>query len=178
MKAKYLLARSVSDASLDVPVDALDLPRWTFALSDLEYQQCARGHFGTGGGKLPDGRRTSINVESAGGHLAVSHYVEEVAERDHLKLVSERSDVWIFHLIHVHPTITWEMRLIPTSARSCSLRVEVSLEHPSLLLKVASALCLVPFFVKRHDAEETPHFAASLARTASPATRQGGAHTG
>ncbi len=169
MKGKYLLASSVSEAPLSVPADALDLPRWTFGLSDQEYQQCARGHFGAGGGRLPDGRRTSINVESVGGHLAVSHYVEEVSGRDHLKLVSEKSDVWIFHLIHVRPAITWEMRLIPTSARSCTLRVEVSLEHPSLLIKIASTLCLVPFFVKRHDAEETRLFAASLARTASPA---------
>jgi hypothetical protein len=169
MKGKFLLASATSEAPLGVPADALDLPGWIFGLSDQEYRECARGHFGAGGGRLPDGRRTSLNVESVGGHLAVSHYVEVASARDHIKLVSERSDVWIFHVIHIRPTVTWEMWLLPASARSCTLRVEVSLEHPSLLVRVASALSLVPHFVRRHDDEETALFAASLARTAAPA---------
>ncbi|HEY5998606.1 MAG TPA: hypothetical protein VI078_04800 [bacterium] len=166
MKRPYVLARAAHDVQLDVPAAALDIPRWLFGLSDIGYQRCARGHLGAGAGKAEDGRRTSVNVESVGGHLAVQHYVEEIAEPAHLKLVSERSDIWIFHLIHVRPRVTWEMTLIPSSERACTFHHEVCIEHPSLFIRIASFLCLVPLFVRRHDDEEAILFAASLASTA------------
>jgi hypothetical protein len=166
MKKQYLLASAVSEFPLSVSADALDLPQWLFRLSDLEYRQCANGHLGAGVSMPPGGKRTSVNVEIVGGHFAVQHYVEGISKRDHLKLVSERSDVWIFHLFHIHPRVTWEMKLIPTSGSSCIFHHEVSIEHPSLFIKIASILCLVPYFVKRHDAEETKLFAENLARTA------------
>lgn len=164
MKRQYVLARAASEVPLDMPASSLDLPQWLFGLSDLEYQECAKGHLGAGVSRLPNGKRTSVNVESVGGHLAVQHYVEEVSTANHLRLVSERSDVWIFHLIHIRPRVTWEMALVPTSERACTFQHRVSLEHPSVLIKVASMLCFVPFFVSRHDREETTLFAASLAR--------------
>jgi hypothetical protein len=149
---------------MSVPASALDLPRWFLGFSDTEYQRCSRGHWGAGMSTLPDGRRTSLNVESVGGHLAVHHYVEEISEPSHLKLVSERSDAWIFHLLRFHPRVTWEMTLVPSSVDSCIFRCTVSVEHPSLLIKVASVLTLFQHFVTRHDREETRPFAEDLAR--------------
>jgi hypothetical protein len=163
MKKQYLLASAVSEVPVNKSADALDLPRWLFRLSDLEYQRCSKGHFGSGVSTLPNGKRTSVNVESVGGHFAVQHYVEEISGRDHVKLVSERSDVWIFHFFHIHPRITWEMKLIPTSDQSCIFRDKVSIEHSSIFIKIASVLFMVPFFVRRHDEEETKLFAANLA---------------
>jgi hypothetical protein len=164
VRTPYRLAGATSEVQIDVPASALDLPSWLFSFSDTEYQNCSRGHFGAGMGTLPDGRRTSVNVESVGGHLAVQHYVEEISEPDHLLLVSEKTDAWLFHLFHVRPRVTWEMRLIPASADSCLFRCTVSVEHPSLFLKAASLLTLFQFFVERHDREETKLFAESLAR--------------
>lgn len=160
---KYILARAASEVPLRVSAESLDLPRWLFGLSDIEYQQCAKGHFGAGVSKLPNGNRTSVNVESVGGQLAVQHYIEEISKPKHLKLVSEKSDIWIFHLFHIHPTVTWEMKLVPSSDQSCTFQHAVMIEHPSFFIKIASMLSLVPFFVRRHDHEETKLFAANLA---------------
>ena len=173
MRTPYLLAGATSEVRMNVPARALDLPSWIFSLSDTEYQRCSRGHFGSGTSTLPDGRRTSVNVESVGGHLAVQHYVEEVSEPDHVKLVSRRSDAWLFHVLHIHPSVTWDMRLIPASADSCIFRCSVSVEHPSVFIKAAAFLTLFPYFVKRHDDEEAKLFAESLARrdAASAAAR-------
>ncbi len=164
MKPLHRLAGATSEVRMNVPAGALDLPRWLYGLSDSEYQHCSRGHWGAGMSTLPNGGRTSVNVESVGGHLAVHHYLEEASEPDHLKLVSERSDAWLFHLLHIHPRVTWEMRLIPTSDDSCMFRCTVSVDHPSLFIKAASLVTLFQYFVERHDHEEAKLFAENLAK--------------
>jgi hypothetical protein len=42
--------------------------------------------------RAPDDLRMSINAEILGGSLSVQHYIEEIGESDHLRLVSD-SDV-------------------------------------------------------------------------------------
>ena len=65
----------------------------------------------------PDGRRMSINVEVLGGSLIVQHYVEEVGQRDHLRLVSA-SDVFT-------PTgrtkigVIWDLRVKRIDNKTC-----------------------------------------------------------
>lgn len=170
VKTPWILAHATIDVRVDVPASSLDLPGWLFALSDAEYQRCSRCHIAAGASLSADGRRTSVNVESVGGHLAVQHYVAEISRTDHLRLVSARTDAWLFHLLHVHPKVTWEMRLLPTSPQSCIFRCAVSVEHPSVLLKAASLLTLFPFFVRRHDHDEARRFAESLAERRAPPT--------
>lgn len=70
------------------------------------------------------------------------------------------------HIIHIHPRVTWEMKLVPISDQSCLFQHKVSIGHSSALVKIASVLCLVPFFVRRHDREEARLFAASFAGSA------------
>lgn len=164
MGKSYVLAQATSEVPLNIPAIALDLPKWLFHFSDVEYRQCSKGHFGAGASTLPNGKRTSVNVESVGGHLAVQHYTEEISEPGHLKLVSERTDAWLFHLFHIRPKVTWEMKLVPTSDSSCTFQCAVSVEHPSLFIKIASVLTLFQFFVKRHDNEEAKLFAENLVK--------------
>jgi hypothetical protein len=45
-------------------------------------------HCAAGATTTPDGRRMSVNVEIPSGSLMVQHYVEEIGEPDHLRLVS------------------------------------------------------------------------------------------
>lgn len=165
MKTAYRLAGATSEVRMSVPARALDLGRWFFeCFSDAEYRRCARGHLAAGTSTAPDGRRTSVNVESVGGHLAVQHYLEEVAEPDRVKLVSERTEAWLFHLLLIHPRVTWEMTLVPASDDACIFRCTVAVEHPSFLVKAASVLTLFQWFVERHDREETRLFAEHLAK--------------
>ncbi len=167
MKRPYRLAHACIEVPLNVPATALNLPKWFFNFSDLEYRQCSKGHFGAGASVLPNGKRISVNVESVGGHFAVQHFLEEISEPSRLKLVSDRSDAWIFHVLHIHPRVTCEMKLVPTSDNSCIFQLDVSVEHPSMFIKVASVLTLFQFFVRRHDDEEARLFAQSLANGAS-----------
>ncbi len=70
----------VARATLEVPAAEVDLGSWLFALSDEEYQACARGHHGAG--VIDDERgRGMVNVESIGGNLIVQHYRPVRAER-------------------------------------------------------------------------------------------------
>ncbi len=167
MKRLHRLAGATSQVRVDAPASALDLPKWFSGFSDDEYRRCARGHFAAGMSTLPDGRRTSVNVESVGGHLAVQHYVEEVSQPDHLRLVSARTDAWIFHLFRFHPRVTWDMTVTPASDRSCVFRCTVSVEHPSIFITAASVLTLFQHFVERHDREEAKLFAENLAKHAA-----------
>ena len=164
MGKSYCLAQATSEVPLNIPAIALNLPKWLFNFSDVEYRQCSRGHFGAGASTLPNGKRTSVNVESVGGHFAVQHYMEEISEPNHLKLVSERTDAWFFHFFHIQPRVTWQMKLIPTSDNTCKFQCNVSVEHSSLFIKIASVLTLFQFFVKRHDNEEAKFFAENLAK--------------
>src|SRR5262249_19797572 len=75
-------------ATINAPIEEVDLPSWCFTLSESEYQACSPAHVAAGATTAPDGRRMSINVEFSGGVLVVQHYIEEIGEPDHLRLVS------------------------------------------------------------------------------------------
>jgi hypothetical protein len=68
--------------------EKVDIPSWCFSLPESEYQACSPAHCSAGATTAPDGRRMSINVEILGGSLMVQHYVEEIGQPDHLRLVS------------------------------------------------------------------------------------------
>src|SRR5580693_5404195 len=80
-------------AIINAPIDKIDIPAWCFGLAEQEYQGCSPAHIAAGYTTAADGRRMSINVEIIGGSLMVQHYVEEIGQPDHLRLVSS-SDVF------------------------------------------------------------------------------------
>jgi len=87
------LVESSFSATINAPIQKVDIPAWCFTLPEAEYQSCSPAHCSAGATTSPDGRRMSINVEILGGSLIVQHYIEEVARPDHLRLVST-SDVF------------------------------------------------------------------------------------
>ena len=155
------LFQTTCEAQINAPKEVLNLHDWVFSLSDKDYQTTARGHIGAGSSTHVDGTRTSVNVESVGGNLLVQHYVAEVGESDHVKMVS-MSDLWLMKLVHVVVKVTWEMRLISVDKSKCIFQNKVLVEHPSFVMKILSALALGGFFVRKHNEEETPLFAANL----------------
>ena len=86
------LVESSFSATIDAPIEKVDIPTWCFTLPEAEYQSCSPAHCSAGATTASDGRRMSINVEILGGSLIVQHYIE-VARPDHLRLVST-SDVF------------------------------------------------------------------------------------
>jgi hypothetical protein len=87
------LVQSSFSATIHAPIEKVNIPAWCFGLSESEYQSCSPAHVSAGVTTAPDGRRMSINVEVLGGNPMVQHYVEEIAEPHHLRLVSN-SDVF------------------------------------------------------------------------------------
>ena len=87
------LVKSSFSAVINAPIEKVDIPSWCFTLPESEYQSCSPAHCSAGATTAPDGRRMSINVEILGGSLMVQHYIEEIGQPDHLRLVSN-SDVF------------------------------------------------------------------------------------
>ena len=171
MEGNTIVHSSVS-ATINAPIEKIDLPSWCFTLPESEYQGCSPAHYSAGFTTAPDGRRMSINVEVIGGSLMVQHYIEEVGQPDHLRLVST-SDVFT-------PTgrttigVTWDLAVRKIDDKTCELTNTVqSCATPELLEFLARQG--IPFDVFRsarkpnseaHNRQETPMFAKSIERHA------------
>src|SRR3974377_425270 len=84
-----VLVESEKTATLHAPLETVDIADWLLPLPDAEYQRCAPpDHIAAGTTTTDDGRPMSINVEVIGGTLMVQHYVAEVHEPHHCRMVS------------------------------------------------------------------------------------------
>ena len=102
-------------ATINAPIDKIDLPAWCFGLPEQEYQACSPAHIAAGFTTAPDGKRMSINVEIIGGSMIVEHYVETLGSKSHL-ILDSTSDVFTPNgrtTIHV----TWELSVKDVGGR-------------------------------------------------------------
>ena len=166
------LVDSSFSATINAPIDLVDIPSWCFTLPESEYQACSPAHCSAGATTTSDGRRMSINVEILGGSLMVQHYVEEIGQPDHLRLVSN-SDVFT-------PTgrtkigVVWDLRVRKLDDKTCEFTNTV---HSSATPELEDFLGKqgVPWDVfkaarkpvsEAHNRQETPLFAKSIERHA------------
>jgi hypothetical protein len=166
------LVHSSFSATINAPIEKIDIPSWCFTLPESEYQSCSPAHCSAGATTSPDGRRMSINVEVLGGSMIVQHYVEEIGLPDHLRLVST-SDVFT-------PTgrtkigVIWDLAARKIDDTSCEFTNTVeTFATPELLQFLGSQG--IPLDVFRggrkpisvaHNQQETPMFASSIERHA------------
>ncbi|MBB3656842.1 hypothetical protein FHX15_002070 [Rhizobium sp. BK650] len=159
-------------AIINVPIEKIDIPRWCFTLPEKEYQSCSPAHIAAGFTTAPDGTRMSINVETIGGSLMVQHYVETLAERDHLILDSD-SDVFTpTGRITIH--VTWELsvRAIDAGRSEFTNRVQSFATDEMMAFLDRQGIPFDIFRTQRqpmsiaHNKGETPLFAASIERFA------------
>lgn len=149
-------------ATIDAPIEQVDLARWLFELSDREYQACSRGHRGAGT-FVEDGVRGTLNVESVGGTLMIQHYHEVGAEPARVEMLSQHTQAYVFHLIPTHFAVRWTLTAAPRSDATTTLQCDVEAIMPTAL-RVLAASVLVPYFLRKHVEEETPLFAADISR--------------
>ena len=166
------LVESSFSATINAPIEKVDIPAWCFTLPESEYQSCSPAHCSAGATTSPDGRRMSINVEILGGSMIVQHYVVEVARPDHLRLVST-SDVFT-------PTgrtkigVIWDLAVRRIDDATCEFTNTVqTCATPELLDFLGKQG--IPLDVFRsarkpisvaHNQQETPMFAKSIERHA------------
>ncbi len=166
------LVNSSFSAVVKAPIEKIDIPAWCFSLSEAEYQSCSPAHCSAGVTTAPDGRRMSINVEVLGGSPMVQHYVEDVGERDHLRLVSN-SDIFT-PTGRIQVGVIWDMSVKKIDEQSCEFTNTVhSIATAELLDSLAKQG--IPWDVfksarkpvsEAHNRQETPLFAKSIERHA------------
>ena len=168
----HTLVESSFSATINAPIEEVDIPAWCFTLPEAEYQSCSPAHCSAGATTSPDGRRMSINVEILGGSLIVQHYIEEVARLDHLRLVST-SDVFT-------PTgrtkigVIWDLvvRKIDDKTSEFTNTVQTYATQELLDFLGSQGIPLDVFRGARkpiseaHNRQETPMFAKSIERRA------------
>ena len=166
------LVQSSFSATVHAPIEKIDLPAWCFGLPESEYQACSPAHVSAGATTTPDGRRMSINVEVLGGSPMVQHYVEEIAEPHHLRLVST-SDLFT-PSGRTKVGVIWDLSVRRIDDNSCEFTNMVhSFATPELLASLSQQG--IPWEVFRaarkpiseaHNQQETPLFAKSIERHA------------
>jgi len=162
------LAESSFTSTINASIEMIDLPAWIFGLADDEYQRCSPTHVAAGTSHSPDGRRMSINVEVLGGSVLVSHYIEEISDKHHVRVASV-SDSFT-------PTgrttlqVTWDMSVKAIDSNKCQFTKYVHSKPTEEFLGFL-AKQVIPFEQFRqarqpvseaHNRQEKPLFAASI----------------
>lgn len=120
-----ILGEARAEAKINAPLEKIDISEWLFGLSSADYAACAEGHQSTAKGRLPSGKRVSINVEYVAGFFMVQHYIESISERDRVRVISPNTQLWLNDTDYVELEITWELSLKKIDADSCLLRCSV-----------------------------------------------------
>lgn len=148
---------------IQVPVEAVDLYQWLTNVSDREYQTFSKAHRAMG--LFKDGQDEGIiNVEDFGGNLLIQHYKILKKSPDELHMYSERSDVYLTHLIHSHVGADWKMSVRHLSDNTCTFLCEVGTILPSKLLELAATISFSSYFLQEHVEEEGQNFADDIER--------------
>lgn len=168
----YTLVNSSFSSTIHAPIEQVDLPKWCFSMPEAEYQSCSPAHVSAGVTTAPDGRRMSINVEVIGGSPMVQHYVEEIAEPHHLRLIST-SDVFT-PAGRIKVGVIWDLSVKKIDAVTCEFTNQVHSAFTPELLDTLAKQGIPPDVFRSgrkpaseaHNRQETPLFAQSIERHA------------
>lgn len=168
--SETLLVDSHCTASIPLELDRIDLTEWLFALSDADYRRCSTQHFAAGTSRSDDGRRMSINVERIGETLLFEHYVEDISEAHHCRVVSV-SDFLNDRLGRATISVTWELLVEPADGGGVTFTNRVIAHTTDALQELLDAAGVKVETVRdsmqqnaaAHNAEETPLFARNIA---------------
>ena len=166
-----ILAETTLAAVIHAPLDSIDLTDWVYGITDAEYQACPKDHIAAAASRTADGKRMSINIERVG-RLIVQHYVEDIFDRAHCRLVSVSDafgpgvgDRGQFSVLWEFPSRRSTRRppASPTTSKSAPAMTKRYEQQGPMLEQVRqrSEAALVP-----HNTEETALFAQDIERKA------------
>ncbi|WP_243869112.1 hypothetical protein [Streptomyces liangshanensis] len=175
------LSSSTETATINAPLEAVDIGNWLLNLPDEEYRRCAPpDHKAAGYTTTDDGRPMSINVEMIGSGLVIQHYVGEILDRDHCHMVST-SDVLTPHGWTTVQVI-WDLSVTDNGDGTLTYTNQV-VSHPTvefLAFNEEHGISFERAAADRqaasgdHNRRETPRFAASIERRALALARSAG----
>lgn len=165
------LGESTASAIIKAPIESIDLGNWMFTLSSDEYAACSDAHQSAAQGVMPSGKRISVNVEFVAGFLMVQHYIENIAERNHVLSISPNTLMWVSDDVYVLTQITWELEVEKIDATSCKLTCNVIAETENEAFaeqahKANQGVAPENTPFQKHINEETPLFAKDIERKA------------
>src|ERR1700761_2527026 len=111
------LSLSSVSATINAPIEKVDIADWLLNLPDREYQRCSSAHIAVGTSRTDDGQPMSINVETIGGALMVQHYVAEVHRPDYCKMVSLSDSITAAGRSKAR--VVWELRATKIDDETC-----------------------------------------------------------
>ncbi|PTR31894.1 putative ester cyclase [Rhodococcus sp. OK519] len=170
--------RVLSDSTrihvVDVPADRVDIGEWLFSLPEAEFRRCCPSdHVTIGVGTGEDGSPRPIAVEMFGDALMIHHFVGEVVEPHHCRMVSTSEALADEGRTTVE--VIWELRAQPTDDGRCTISDRISvvptgdyfafLDEHAITFEDAAASCHAA--CSDHVRRETPLVAESIARLAS-----------
>jgi putative intracellular protease/amidase len=174
------LSQSIVTATIQAPIEKVDVADWLLHLPDAEYQRCSTAHVAGGSSTSDDGRPMSINVETIGDAFVVQHYVAEIHEPHFCRMVSI-SD-WVSPAGRTKLQVVWELTVRKIDEQSCEYTNHVhstAIDQTLEFLKAHN----ISFEAARdarqrashaHNQEETPKFAKSIERKALSASDANG----
>jgi len=162
------LSHSVVKATINAPIEKVNIADWLFNLPDAEYQKCSVNHIAAGFTRTYDGQPMSINVEMIGDAMVIQHYVATEYRPDYCRMLSV-SDVF-GKSGHSKVQVLWELKAKAIDADTCEYTNEIHatatpeflafIEEHSVTLAQAAAFRQAASDLHNH--EETPLFAKSI----------------
>ena len=166
------LSLSTVTATINAPIEKVNIAAWLLHLPDAEYQRCAQAHIAAGSSTADDGRPLSINVETIGDAIVVQHYVAEIHEPHFCRMVSISDSISPAGRTKLQ--VVWELSVKKIDEHTCEYTNHIhstALDQTLAFLKEHN----IPFESARearqrashaHNLEETPTFAKSIERMA------------
>lgn len=166
-----LVGTASAKTIVNAPIETINMGEWMFTLKSEEYAACAEGHQAAAQGQLVSGKRVSVNLETVADMFMIQHYVETVAERDHVVGFSPNSIFFLNDTDYVISQITWDLRVTKLDDARCELICKVIFENENeaFVTQLNAVLKDVPpedTPLQRHIAEETPLFGKDIERKA------------
>ena len=166
------LSLSTVSATINAPIEKVDIADWLFHLPDAEYQRCSHAHIAAGTTTTDDGRPMSINVETIGDAFVVQHYVGEVREPHFCRMVSISDSISPAGRNKLQ--VVWELNVGKIDDQTCEFtnHIHSSAIDQTLAFLAEHGIPLEQARVARqqashaHNQEETPKFAKSIERRA------------
>src|SRR6202050_5204526 len=166
------LSLSTVTATINAPIEKVNIAAWLLHLPDAEYQRCAQAHIAAGSSTADDGRPLSINVETIGDAIVVQHYVAEIHEPHFCRMVSISDS--ISPVGRTKLQVVWELSVKKIDEKSCEYTNHIhstAVDQTLAFLKehnvsLESARAARQQASHAHNQEETPKFAKSIERKA------------
>ena len=167
----FLVGTASAKAIINAPIELINIGEWMFTLKSEEYAACAEGHQGAAQGHLVSGKRFSVNLEIVADMFMIQHYIEKVAERDHVVGFSPNSVFFLNDTDYVISQITWDLKVTKLDDARCELSCSVisESENEAFVTQLNAMLKDVPpehTPLQQHIAEETPLFGKDIERKA------------